>query len=126
MLQKNDPLVQKGDANWTFGQTLALLLLLVPLRDIAETLLERRPKRLGRKLLEAAGEGKLDIVQYVYGLGADSKMKGERFTGQEKERKLTLLLSDLSLLAAVKGGHLDVVEFLLEKRADVNVKGKVL
>ncbi len=79
MLRKNSPLVQKGDAQWTFGQTLALLLLLVPLRDIAETLLERHPKRLGRKLLEAAGKGKLDIVKDAYDLGADPGVKGERF-----------------------------------------------
>ena len=45
-IQINAPLRQSGDSAWTFGQTLALLLLLVPLRDLVETLLERRQKQL--------------------------------------------------------------------------------
>lgn len=34
-----------GEAEWTFGQTLALLLLLIPLRDVAEALQRRREKQ---------------------------------------------------------------------------------
>ena len=45
MLHVNKPLQEGGDLDWTFGQTLALLLLLVPIRDTVETFLMRREKR---------------------------------------------------------------------------------
>jgi len=103
-LRENKHLVDEGDADWTFGQTLALLLILVPLQDIIEALVKRRSKRLGKKLLEASGKGDLRVVEYVYNLGADPAMK------------------DPSLLAAAKGDRVNVVKFLLEKNADVEAK----
>jgi hypothetical protein len=75
-IRRNSSLLEQGDTIWTFGQTLALLLLLVPVRDLGETFLERRPKRLGKKLLEGAGNGKRDVVEYVLELGAIIDFKG--------------------------------------------------
>lgn len=43
MLHSN--FLDKGNSDWTFGQTLALLLLLVPLRDLTETMSKRREKK---------------------------------------------------------------------------------
>ena len=77
-IKKNAPLLVVGDAEWTFGQTLALLLLLVPLRDLSETFLARRPKQLGRRLLDAAKEGNLGKVEYFVKQGANSEAKGEK------------------------------------------------
>jgi hypothetical protein len=51
-IRRNSSLLEHGDTIWTFGQTLALLLLLVPVWDLSEIVLERRPKWLGKKLLE--------------------------------------------------------------------------
>jgi hypothetical protein len=75
-IRRNSSLLEKGDTIWTFGQTLALLLLLVPVRDLGETFLERRPKQLGKKLLEGAGNGKRDVVEYVLQLGANIEFQG--------------------------------------------------
>jgi hypothetical protein len=77
---RNSSFLEHGDTAWTFGQTLALLLLLVPVRDLVETFLERRPKRLGKKLLEGAGSGKRDVVEYVLELGANPEIKGKQYS----------------------------------------------
>lgn len=77
-LLENSHLVEGGDTDWTFGQTLALLLLLVPVRDILETLAERRPKKLGKELLQAAEKGDLSVVKRVCDLGADKRVEGMR------------------------------------------------
>lgn len=74
----NKGLLLPGDSQWTFGQTLALVLLLLPLRDIAETVWERRPKELGRRLLEAAEKGHLDVVKYLVELGAPVDVLGKQ------------------------------------------------
>lgn len=72
----NQGLLQSGDGQWTFGQTLSLVLLLVPLRDIGETLWERRSKQLGQKLLRASKEGVLGLVKDVLEDGAPVDMRG--------------------------------------------------
>ncbi|KAG6864942.1 hypothetical protein C0993_008420, partial [Termitomyces sp. T159_Od127] len=61
-----------SEAQWTFGQTLALLLLLVPLRDLVESLLEQRASTLGKRLYNACRKGKAEIAKYVLDLGAKS------------------------------------------------------
>ncbi|KAG6877133.1 hypothetical protein C0992_010746 [Termitomyces sp. T32_za158] len=68
-----------SEAQWTFGQTLALLLLLVPLRDLVESFLERRAKTLGKKLYNASRKGKAEIAQYVLDLGANSNAISKNF-----------------------------------------------
>jgi hypothetical protein len=73
---RNSSLLEQGDTRWTFGQTLALLLLLVPVRDLGETFLERRTKRLGKTLLGGAERGKRDVVEYVIERGANVSIKG--------------------------------------------------
>ncbi|KAG6855581.1 hypothetical protein H0H87_000655, partial [Tephrocybe sp. NHM501043] len=65
----NNGVLGNDEGDWTFGQTLALLLLLVPLRDLGEALWERRAKSLGERLLNASENGKIDVVEYVLGLG---------------------------------------------------------
>jgi hypothetical protein len=44
-LRRNRTLQDPGDKAWTFGQILAMLLLVMPLRDILETIFERRETR---------------------------------------------------------------------------------
>lgn len=62
----------------TLGQTLALLLRLVTIRDLGQTVFERRSKRFGRKLLEGARYGKLDVKEFVK-LGVTTGIRGEKY-----------------------------------------------
>ena len=70
-------LLQQGDTLWTFGQTLAILLLLVPIRDIIMIMVERQPKRLGKKLLDSSAKGELEMVKDLVAQGAYVNAKGE-------------------------------------------------
>ncbi|KAF5353910.1 hypothetical protein D9756_007288 [Leucocoprinus leucothites] len=58
-LRDNRPLLQQGDSFWTFGQTLALLLLLIPAHDFYELVRDRSTKRQKVKewLIEASRQG---------------------------------------------------------------------
>jgi hypothetical protein len=76
-IHRNKPLTMDGDTDWTFGQTLALLLLLIPIRDISEALSERRARKLGAKLLVAAEKGVLHSVQDALKSGASRSMIGK-------------------------------------------------
>ncbi|KAF5345111.1 hypothetical protein D9756_011466 [Leucocoprinus leucothites] len=69
-ISKNQDLTAKGDGDWTFGQTLALLLLLIPIRDIGEALLERRAKTAGERLKTAAETGNLGMAREAIKSGA--------------------------------------------------------
>ncbi|KAH0586530.1 hypothetical protein H2248_007757 [Termitomyces sp. 'cryptogamus'] len=79
ILSKNSHLVGTGEAEWTFGQTLAVLVLLVPLRDLVESvcvsldlktpkqkkpLLEFINGRSG-KLFEAMGLNQKDLSKII-------------------------------------------------------------
>jgi hypothetical protein len=78
-LARNKPLQREGDeARWGFGQTLAVLLLSFPLRDLIETLLDRKMKRQQVKnaeyqLKKAMGPKSRDIgdISEAIKLGAD-------------------------------------------------------
>jgi len=75
MLLVNKPLQQGGDLDWTFGQTLALLLLLVPIRDTVETFMMRREKRRQNEhtdsLRKAVEMGEIGVIQGLIEKGAD-------------------------------------------------------
>ncbi|KAH8813822.1 hypothetical protein DL96DRAFT_1625471 [Flagelloscypha sp. PMI_526] len=49
-VQFNKPLQEEGEERWSFGQTLALFLLLIPLRDIVEGLQRRREKKMQKRI----------------------------------------------------------------------------
>jgi hypothetical protein len=76
-ISKNKGLAAEGDGDWTFGQTLALLLLLVPLRDIGEALLERRAKMVGMRLLSASEMGNPQMVKEAIKSGASQSAIGK-------------------------------------------------
>jgi hypothetical protein len=71
-LRRNRLLVSSGESVWTFGQILAMLLLVLPLRDLVETFLSRHEKRRIRDLTgflqkdireNATAERILDLVE---------------------------------------------------------------
>ncbi|KAG6831160.1 hypothetical protein H0H87_005985 [Tephrocybe sp. NHM501043] len=64
-------LLGHDEGQWTFGQILALLLLLVPLRDLGESILERRGRSLGKRLEAASTDGEEELVRYMLGLGVN-------------------------------------------------------
>ncbi|KAG6844213.1 hypothetical protein H0H87_008850 [Tephrocybe sp. NHM501043] len=75
-------LIAKDEGAWTFGQTLALLLLLVPLCDLSEALWERRAKSMGQTLLEASETGETAVVKYLLKRGAQKDDIGMAFGHQ--------------------------------------------
>ncbi|KAG6827529.1 hypothetical protein H0H87_004631 [Tephrocybe sp. NHM501043] len=75
-------LLAQDEGAWTFGQTLALLLLLVPLRDLAEAFWERRAKSLGQTLCEASKSGETAVVKYLLERGAQKDDIGMAFGNQ--------------------------------------------
>jgi hypothetical protein len=67
-LQRNHGLQTPGEtseSNWTFGQILAMLLLVLPLRDLIETLLARRETR---RLEDLARRDKQRIDEHTLSL----------------------------------------------------------
>ncbi|KAG6815687.1 hypothetical protein H0H87_012244 [Tephrocybe sp. NHM501043] len=72
-------MLAKDEGAWTFGQTLALLLLLVPLRDLAEAFWERRAKSLGKTLMEASKAGETAVAKYLLERGAPKDDIGMAF-----------------------------------------------
>ncbi|KAG6864293.1 hypothetical protein C0995_006352, partial [Termitomyces sp. Mi166 len=67
--ENTDRFQLETETQWTFGQTLALLLLLVAFRDLVESILEKRGKQLGDKLIDASKRGELDVVTYLLARG---------------------------------------------------------
>ncbi|KAF5360823.1 hypothetical protein D9756_004570 [Leucocoprinus leucothites] len=102
-ISKNQGLTAKGDGDWSFGQTLALLLLLIPMRDIGEALLERRAKKVGERLKAASEVGDLGVVRDAIKSGVPRRV------------------IESSITTAFKKGHLDVVEVLIESAGGVEV-----
>lgn len=79
-------------------------------------------------LNEAAYKGRLDRVRVLVERGADLKRRahitdrgGITYWSAGDAQDLQQGVSGAPLLAAVVGGHLDVVEYLLEKGADPNL-----
>ncbi|KAG6855249.1 hypothetical protein H0H87_006165, partial [Tephrocybe sp. NHM501043] len=131
----NQKLLSPDEGEWTFGQTLALLLLLVPLRDLGEAFWERRAKVLGERLLDASLKGELQVVKHVLGFGPqkdaiDSSMVVAMENNQLDVVKYLFDLGakisdkdrDALLCPVAKQGHLEIIKFLVEHGANVNAK----
>ncbi|KAF5363917.1 hypothetical protein D9756_000007 [Leucocoprinus leucothites] len=95
-IHRNQALTVKGDGDWTFGQTLALLLLLIPIHDIGEALSQRHAGPVGERLKDAAKTGNVGMAREAIKSGAP---------------KSAIVLS---VIAAIKGDHWDVIELLIE------------
>ncbi|KAG6883283.1 hypothetical protein C0992_009182, partial [Termitomyces sp. T32_za158] len=85
-----------GEAQWTFGQTVALLLLLVALRDLGESILEKRAKQLDNQILEASENGEINSVESLWRLG---ERRGVR---------------EACIWGALANSHVDIALFLLD------------
>ncbi|KAF6763647.1 hypothetical protein DFP72DRAFT_480069 [Ephemerocybe angulata] len=103
----------KDETEWGFGQILAMLLLFMPLRDLAETFLARRMKQRQKDLDMGLGgaikASDLNLVRALIARGANPNIKLE---------------GDISpMRIACQSEGLDIVRTLLEAGADPNVKG---
>ncbi|KAF6763578.1 hypothetical protein DFP72DRAFT_478817 [Ephemerocybe angulata] len=111
-LKQNAGLQSKDESEWGFGQILAMLLLFMPLRDLAETVLARRMKQrqkdLDMGLIGAINSKDRSMVLTWIARGANPKAKLE---------------GDISPMhIACHFDDLDVIRTLLEAGADPNVK----
>ncbi|KAJ3564760.1 hypothetical protein NP233_g8076 [Leucocoprinus birnbaumii] len=100
----NANLLAPGDSDWTFGQILALLLLVVPLRDLLETILERNSKKLGKILLSLGRSDDDKVAEYLVGLGAPACF-------EDKSSGDTVIL-------AAKRGRVKMVSVLIKNDDD--------
>ncbi|KAJ3528410.1 hypothetical protein NMY22_g9422 [Coprinellus aureogranulatus] len=109
------------EAEWGFGQILAMLLTVLPLRDLIEAILRRRYKRqqqairrreLTIELEKAIFQEDLEKIKTLVYRGADVNSVSE---GRSDMRACTVLQ------AACLRGELDEIRFLLESGADPNI-----
>ncbi|KAG6859830.1 hypothetical protein C0995_003323 [Termitomyces sp. Mi166 len=112
-ISKNQALIGSSETQWTFGQTLALLVLLVPLRDLTESVLDLGAKRQRKRLLLSASKGAIGMVQVLLDLGAEKP----DLNGQGRT----------AAMLAAEYCHGDIVKFMLGiKETDEDWKNPVL
>ncbi|KAG6895325.1 hypothetical protein C0992_001929 [Termitomyces sp. T32_za158] len=138
-IAKNKLLLEGGDDQWTFGQTLALLLLLLPARDIGEALYERRAKEWGEKLLDATARGDTGVMWEAIKSGAPKTILDDALaiaTQSDQPKAVITLIEaavgkeakDQSMIIAVREGQLEIAEHLVDKGGVqiADVKGQIM
>ncbi|KAF5324023.1 hypothetical protein D9611_008326 [Ephemerocybe angulata] len=111
-LKQNAGLQSKDEVEWGFGQILAMLLLFMPLRDLAETILARRMKQRQKDLDMGLGgavkASDLNLARTWIARGANPNIKVE---GEISAMHMACNLEDL-----------DIIRILLEAGADPNIE----
>ncbi|KAF5348297.1 hypothetical protein D9756_010510 [Leucocoprinus leucothites] len=123
--------LEPGDASWSFGQILALLLLLSTIRDILETLRNRQPRQLTEQVEKALEEGESQAALTALKRGAlvgrdifsFAIKKGSLDVVEYLVNEYPKLFPRTALHDAVENECLDVMEYLVEKcQVDINAK----
>ncbi|KAJ6496205.1 ankyrin repeat-containing domain protein [Mycena sanguinolenta] len=147
-LRRNRGIETPGDTSWTFGQVLPVLLIVMPMRDILEGVLERDEKRrrmqhtvsLRNAIRDGAAETTIhDLVIQGADLnvnaGPDSKWVTalQLAAAHGYEDLVTLLINQKAqvdvlggedgtiLHAALRGPYQNILKLVLEANADPNV-----
>ncbi|KAJ7500912.1 ankyrin repeat-containing domain protein [Mycena galericulata] len=109
-LRDNRRLQASGESAWTFGQILALLLLVLPLRDLAETISQRREQKhkeeLARHDTEALrssirDEVQTDAILDLIKKGADVNIRANDGCNYATALQLASSRSDLASVTAI-------------------------
>ncbi|KAG6888107.1 hypothetical protein C0992_009602 [Termitomyces sp. T32_za158] len=107
MLAKNS--LQAGEGDWTFGQTLAVFVLLAPLRDLIGAVTEEGAKQQRQRLLLNVVNGIEGVIQVLLGFGVESEDLSKKLAGIKLECS----------------GHFKIVDFLLRESKDqINIEGE--
>ncbi|KAJ3526330.1 hypothetical protein NMY22_g10206 [Coprinellus aureogranulatus] len=145
-LLRNKALQAPGEAEWGFGQVLAVLLLVMPLRDLVEMILARRQRRQEKQIKDhewkaAIMLGKVDDILKMVREGADPNVRAnngqtalEVVTVAEDWRGVRILAeahTDVNpifedgrtaLHVAVSHKRWDLVPILVDKDTDLTSK----
>ncbi|KAF5348301.1 hypothetical protein D9756_010536 [Leucocoprinus leucothites] len=100
----DNSILEPGDSQWTYGQTLALLLLLLPFRDIVEVIRQQPSTSLGRDLFSRLDDGR----------GATQAALGALEKGADI--RLTDSHGRTALILASEKGYLEIVNALVKRR----------
>jgi hypothetical protein len=137
-LKRNESFINTGEADWTFGQILAILLLVLPLRDLLDTILERREKQQEKRrkkehtisLQNSIRLKKVDGIRDLVRIGADVNTKVE---GIDLILNVTRAYTEnvgldakfaTALQLASYRNRLDLVAMMLRRGADPNIQGE--
>ncbi|KAG6815218.1 hypothetical protein H0H87_003925 [Tephrocybe sp. NHM501043] len=115
-LHDNQSLVGETVDPWTFGQILALMLLLVPAWNFVGILLERRDSRAKkiRDLVVGSINGDIAMAQELLNHQPEVTVKGKECSFFIGRQRLYNTKSDHALLMASANGHQGVVEVLYD------------
>ncbi|KAG6859797.1 hypothetical protein C0995_003866, partial [Termitomyces sp. Mi166 len=121
-LSKNSNLVETGETAWTFGQTLAILVLLVPLCDLLESVLDQGAQKQRRHLLLSAVNGAKGMVEVLLDLEMEKKDLSEQIA-EIQVTVPTYSVADTLFCNRCAMGDLDMVKFLVKNGADKEEQG---
>jgi hypothetical protein len=136
-----------GESGWTFGQILAMLLLVLPLRDLVETFLSRREKQRIKELAHHEMQRKKEHTQLLQNAikdratsmtilallnnGADVNTKVEStwmyflLPWRNIEHSIECDYATVLQLASYRK-DVELVRAILDHGADVNIRGKIV
>jgi hypothetical protein len=130
-LQRNQHLQGSVELQWGFGQILAVLLLVLPLRDLLEAVLARREKQQiiqHREDLQTASlDGSFKAVKQLLEKGADPNTLSEPLCFEleiPSEMSPPVGEHGTALYVASEKGYLGIVQLLLDFNADLTVQGE--
>ncbi|KAH8796840.1 ankyrin repeat-containing domain protein [Flagelloscypha sp. PMI_526] len=120
-VHRNRRLQDGNEDSWSFGQTLSLLLLLIPLRDLVEGLQKRQEKKQEERMLHSI-QNSHEATQ------AFQKALEKRYLWRTKEyiergANIDLQNEDGSsaLMIAVQGSNMVIIHYLVKKNANMNL-----
>lgn len=126
-LHRNRDLQAQGEAEWGFGQVLAVLLLFMPLRDLVEMIVARRQKLITahewREAILLRNTGKIHALVKA-GVDPNVRAGGQPVASEAVSFDVLTSLSDNStaLTVVAQAGHADCLQTLIRAGVDIEAK----